>query len=51
MLAEAAAAYRPDPKFPGCGGRGAWRDGSTAPAYLPVACEIVPIIMFLLERK
>lgn len=29
-LAEAAAAYRPDPKCPGCGARGAWRDGSTA---------------------
>lgn len=31
-LAEAAAAYRPDPKFPGCGARGAWRDGPPPPA-------------------
>ncbi|WP_147357350.1 IS1 family transposase [Collinsella sp. AM15-2] len=29
-LAEAAAPYRPDPKCPGFGARGAWRDGSTA---------------------
>ena len=29
-FAEAAAAYRPDPKCPGCGARGAWRGGSTA---------------------
>lgn len=26
---KAAAAYRPDPKCPGCGARGAWREGST----------------------
>ena len=29
-LAEAAEAYRPEPECPGCGARGAWRDGSTA---------------------
>ena len=29
-LAEAAEAYRPEPGCPGCGARGAWRDGSTA---------------------
>lgn len=29
-LAEAATAYRPNPKCPGCSARGAWRDGSSA---------------------
>ena len=29
-LAEAAAAYRPDPGCPECGAGGAWRNGSTA---------------------
>lgn len=28
-LAEAAEAYRSEPKCPGCGAHGAWRDGST----------------------
>ena len=30
MLAEAAAAYRPDPGCPECGAGGVWRNGSTA---------------------
>lgn len=35
-LAEAAAAYGPDPKCPGCG---AWRDGSTAAGFPRWRCR------------
>ena len=38
---RAAAAYRPDPKCPGCGARGAWRDGSTADGGFKVALPLL----------